>query len=315
VEQRSLGSSGLRVSLVGLGCNNFGRRIDYAASYPVVHKALDLGITFFDTADSYRSPIGGSEEFHGRALGPRRKEVVLATKVGMPVDASGLHGASRRTLISGVEASLRRLNTDWIDLYQQHQPDPLTPIEETLRAFDDLVRQGKVRYIGCSNFRAWQVVEACWTSRTLGLASFVSCQNEYSLLGRGPDCELIPMMQATGMGLLPYYPLASGLLTGKYRRNTPMPEGARLTVHGARYGSRFINDANWPIVERLETFAEQRGRTLLELAFSWLASRPCVSSIIAGATKPEQLDANVRAAGWALGHDDLREIDRITAKV
>ena len=178
MEQRSLGSSGLRVSLVGLGCNNFGRRIDYAASYPVVHKALDLGITFFDTADSYRSPIGGSEEFLGRALGPRRKEVVLATKVGMPVDASGLHGASRRTLISGVEASLRRLNTDWIDLYQQHQPDPLTPIEETLRAFDDLVRQGKVRYIGCSNFRAWQVVEARWTSRTLGLASFVSCQNE-----------------------------------------------------------------------------------------------------------------------------------------
>ena len=198
---------------------------------------------------------------------------MLATKVGMPVDASGLHGASRRTLIAGVEASLRRLNTDWIDLYQQHQPDPLTPIEETLRAFDDLVRQGKVRYIGCSNFRAWQVVEARWTSRTLGLASFVSCQNEYSLLGRGPDRELIPMMQATGMGLLPYYPLASGLLTGKYRRNTPMPEGARLTVHGARYGSRFINDANWPIVERLETFAEQRGRTLLELAFSWLASR------------------------------------------
>jgi len=315
VEQRSLGSSGLRVSLVGLGCNNFGRRIDYAASYPVVHKALDLGITFFDTADSYRSPIGGSEEFLGQALGPRRKDVVLATKVGMPVDASGLHGASRRTLISGVEASLRRLNTDWIDLYQQHQPDPITPIEETLRAFDDLVRQGKVRYIGCSNFRAWQVVEARWTSRTLGLASFVSCQNEYSLLGRGPDRELIPMMQATGMGLLPYYPLASGLLTGKYRRNTPMPEGARLTVHGARYGSRFINDANWPIVERLETFAEQRGRTLLELAFSWLASRPCVSSIIAGATKPEQLDANVRAAGWALGHDDLRKIDRITAKV
>jgi aryl-alcohol dehydrogenase-like predicted oxidoreductase len=315
VEQRSLGSSGLRVSLVGLGCNNFGRRIDYAASYPVVHKALDLGVTFFDTADSYRSPIGDSEEFLGRALGSRRKDVVLATKVGMPVDASGLHGASRRSIISGVEASLRRLNTDWIDLFQQHQPDPLTPIEETLRAFEDLVRQGKVRYIGCSNFRAWQVVEARWISRTFGLASFVSCQNEYSLLARGPDRELIPMMQADGMGLLPYYPLAGGLLTGKYRRNTPMPEGARLTVHGARYGDRFINDANWPIVERLETFAEQRGRTLLELAFSWLASRPCVSSIIAGATKPEQLEENVRAVGWALTTDDFQEIDRITSKV
>jgi aryl-alcohol dehydrogenase-like predicted oxidoreductase len=225
VEQRSLGNSGLRVSLVGLGCNNFGRRIDYAASRPVVHKALDLGITFFDTADIYRSPIGGSEEFLGQALGPRRKDVVLATKVSMATDESGLRSASRRTIISGVEASLRRLNTDWIDLYQQHQPDPLTPVEETLRAFDDLVRQGKVRYIGCSNLRAWQVVEALWMSRSFGLASFVSCQNEYSLLMRHPDRELIPMMQAYGMGLLPYYPLASGLLTGKYRRNAPMPGG------------------------------------------------------------------------------------------
>ena len=314
MQQRSLGNSGLRVSLIGLGCNNFGRRIDYAASQPVVHKALDLGITFFDTADAYRSPIGGSEEFLGRALGPRRKDIVLATKIGMPVDEGGMRGASRRTIIAGVESSLRRLNTDWIDLYQQHQPDPLTPIEETLRAFDDLIRQGKVRTIGCSNLRAWQVVEARWTSRTLGLAPFVSCQNEYSLLMRRPDRELIPMMQSYGMGLLPYYPLASGLLTGKYRRNTPMPAGARLTLHGARYGGRFINDANWPIVERLEAFAEQRGKSLLELAFSWLATRPCVSSIIAGATKPAQLEANVRAADWVLTDEDLREIDRITAK-
>ena len=314
MQQRSLGNSGLRVSLIGLGCNNFGRRIDYAASQPVVHKALDLGITFFDTADAYRSPIGGSEEFLGRALGPRRKDIVLATKIGMPVDGGGMRGASRRTIIAGVESSLRRLNTDWIDLYQQHQPDPLTPIEETLRAFDDLIRQGKVRTIGCSNLRAWQVVEARWTSRTLGLAPFVSCQNEYSLLMRRPDRELIPMMQSYGMGLLPYYPLASGLLTGKYRRNTPMPAGARLTLHGARYGGRFINDANWPIVERLEAFAEQRGKSLLELAFSWLATRPCVSSIIAGATKPTQLAANVRAADWVLTDEDLREIDRITAK-
>ena len=312
MEQRSLGNSGLRVSLVGLGCNNFGRRIDYAASWPVVHKALDLGITFFDTADAYRSPIGGSEEFLGQALGPRRKDIVLATKVGMPIDNSGLRGASRRTIIAGVEASLRRLNTDWIDLYQQHQPDPLTPIEETLRAFDDLVRQGKVRYIGCSNLKAWQAVDARWTSRSLGLTPFVSCQNEYSLLMRRADHELIPMMRVYGMGLLPYYPLAGGFLTGKYRRNAPMPEGARLTVH-ARYEGRFINDENWPIVERLEAFAEQRGRALLELAFSWLAARPCVSSIIAGATKPEQLEANVRAAGWALTAEDLQEIDRITA--
>src|SRR3984885_9822129 len=313
MEQRTLGNSGLRVSLVGLGCNNFGRRIDYTASRSVIHQALDLGITFFDTADAYRSPIGGSEEFLGKALGARRKDIVLATKVGMPIDGSELRGASRRTIIAGVEASLRRLNTDWIDLYQQHQPDPFTPIEETLRAFDDLVRQGKVRYIGCSNLKAWQVVDARWTSRSLGLAPFVSCQNEYSLLMRGPDRELIPMMQAHGMGLLPYYPLAGGFLTGKYRRNAPMPDGARLTVH-ARYEGRFINDDNWPIVERLEAFANLCGRTLLDLAFSWLAARPCVSSIIAGATKPEQLEANIRAAGWALTPVELQEIDRITAK-
>ncbi len=313
MDYRVLGSSGLRVSLIGLGCNNFGRRIDYAASESVVRKALDLGITLFDTADVYRSAIGGSEEFLGRALGPRRKDVVLATKVGMPMEG-GRRGASRHTIIAGVEASLRRLNTDWIDLYQQHQPDPPTPIEETLRAFDDLIRQGKVRVIGCSNFNAWQVAEARWTSRALGLASFVSCQNEYSLLNRSADRELIPMMQAHGMGLLPYYPLASGALTGKYRRNATMPEGARLTLHGARYGDRFLNDANWPIIEQLEAFAEQRGRTLLELAFSWLAARPCVSSIIAGATKPEQLSANVRAVGWALTADELCEIDRITAR-
>jgi aryl-alcohol dehydrogenase-like predicted oxidoreductase len=312
MEQRSLGRSGLRVSLVGLGCNNFGRRIDYAASEPVVHKALDLGITFFDTADVYRSAIGGSEEFLGRALGPRRKEIVLATKVSMPM-GDGQRGASRQIIMAGVEASLRRLNTDWIDLYQQHQPDPLTPIEETLRAFDDLIRQGKVRYIGCSNQKAWQVVEALWTSRALGLAPFVSCQDEYSLLARRADRELIPMLQAYGMGLLPYYPLASGALTGKYRRNTSMPEGARLTVHAARYGDRFLNEATWPILERLEAFAEERGRTVLELAFSWLAARSCVSSIIAGATKPEQLATNVRALEWALTADELQEIDLISA--
>jgi aryl-alcohol dehydrogenase-like predicted oxidoreductase len=312
MEYRTLGRSGLRVSLVGLGCNNFGRRIDYAAAQPVVHKALDLGITLFDTADVYRSAIGGSEEFLGRALGPRRKDVVLATKVGMPMQ-DGRRGASRRVIMAGVEASLRRLNTDWIDLYQQHQPDPLTPIEETLRAFDDLIRQGKVRYIGCSNFKAWQAVEARWTSRSLGLAPFVSCQDEYSLVARRADRELLPMMQAHGMGLLPYYPLASGALTGKYRRNVPMPAGARLTAHAARYGDRFLNDATWPVLERLEAFAQQRGRSLLELALGWLASRPCVSSIIAGATQPAQLEANAGAVAWRLPPAGLQEIDAITA--
>jgi aryl-alcohol dehydrogenase-like predicted oxidoreductase len=314
MQQRSLGNSGLRVSLVGLGCNNFGRRIDAAASRQVVHKALDLGITLFDTADVYRSEIGGSEEFLGQALGPRRKDIVLATKVGMRMDDAGRErGASRRHIMQAVEASLRRLNTDWIDLYQQHQPDPLTPIEETLRAFDDLVRQGKVRYIGCSNLKAWQVVEARWTSRLLGLAHFVSVQDEYSLLSRGPERELIPMLAAYGMGLLPYYPLASGLLSGKYRRNTAMPEGARLRVHAARYGDRFINDTNWAVVERLETFCAQRGRTLLELAFGWLAAQPCVGSVIAGATRPEQVEQNVQAVEWALTREEMRQVDAMSS--
>lgn len=313
MEQRSIGRSGLRVSPVGLGCNNFGRRIDFAASQAVVHQALDLGITLFDTADTYRSAMGGSEEFLGAALGARRKDIVLATKSGNPMDAEGTQrGASRRYIMTAVEASLRRLGTEWIDLLQVHRPDPLTPIEETLRALDDLIRQGKIRYIGCSNFAAWQVVEAVWTSRQHGLAPFVSCQDEYSLLTRRPEQAQIPMMRAYGLGLLPYYPLASGLLTGKYRRNAPMPPGSRLAAHAGRYGNRFINDTNWPVVERLEDFATQRGHTLLELAFSWLAAQPAVCSIIAGATTPEQVAANVRAVNWALGAGDLQEVDRIT---
>jgi aryl-alcohol dehydrogenase-like predicted oxidoreductase len=312
MEQRSIGRSGLRVSLVGLGCNNLGQRIDFAASQAVVHKALDLGITLFDTADTYRIATAGSEEYLGQILGARRKDIVLATKFGNSMDAG--RGASRRYIMSAVEASLRRLGTDWIDLLQVHRPDPLTPIEETLRALDDLVRHGKVRYIGCSNFAAWQVVEALWTSRQCGLAPFVSCQDEYSLLMRRPETDKVPMMRAYGVGLLPYYPLASGLLTGKYRRNAPLPADARLVVHVGRYKSRFINDTNWPIVERLEDFATEHGHTLLELAFSWLAAQPVVSSIIAGATKAEQLEANVGAAGWVLSSEDLQAIDCITKR-
>ncbi len=315
MQQRSLGSSGLRVSLVGLGCNNFGRRIDAEASRKVVHKALDLGVTLFDTADVYRSAIGGSEEFLGQALGPRRKDIVLATKVGMPMDAAGhQRGASRRYLMQAVEASLRRLNTDWIDLYQLHQPDPLTPIEETLRTFDDLQRQGKVRHVGCSNLKPWQVTEARWTSRTLGLTQFVSAQDEYSLLTRAPERELIPMLTSYGMGLLPYYPLASGLLTGKYRRNTKPPADARLALHAARYGDRFINSPNWTTVERLEPFCTQRGRTLLHLAFAWLAAQPTVSSIIAGATRAEQVEQNVRAAEWTLTPEELSQVDALASR-
>ena len=313
MEQRNLGKSGLRVSLVGLGCNNFGMRTDLEASRKVVHKALDLGVTLFDTADVYGN-LGGSEECLGQILGDRRKSIVLATKFAMPMDkAETLKGASRRYIMSAVEGSLRRLKTDWIDLYQQHRPDALTPIDETLRALDDLVRQGKVRYVGCSNFPAWQVVEAQWTAKQLNLNAFVSCQDEYSLVVRHIDRDLVPVTQAYGMGLLPFFPLASGLLTGKYKRNTPLPEGARLTLT-QRLASRYLTDANWAIVERLQDFCTKHGRSMLELAFSWLAARPSVSSVIAGATKPEQIDQNVRAVGWVLTPELMAEIDRITAR-
>ncbi len=313
MEQRRLGKSGLEVSLVGLGCNNFGGRADFEATRKVVHKALDLGITLFDTADIYGNR-GGSEDFLGQLLGDRRKDIVLASKFGMAMDDVGkLTGASRRYIMSEVEASLRRLRTDWIDLYQLHQPDPQTPIEETLRAMDDLVRQGKVRYIGCSNLNAWQTVEALWTSKHLNLNAFISYQNEYSLLVRDIDQELIPAMQAYGLGLLPFFPLASGLLTGKYKRNAPMPQGARLTNTKA-IANRYLTEENWSIVERLESFSDKRGHSLLELAFSWLAARPTVSSVIAGATKPEQVEQNVRAAEWKLTREDLAEIDQLTRK-
>ena len=307
---RNLGRSGLQVSLVGLGCNNFGGRLDLAATRKVVHRALDLGITLFDTADIY-GERGRSEEHLGESLGDRRKDIVLATKFGMAMDDAGVRkGASRRYILSAVEASLKRLKTDWIDLYQLHQPDPLTPIEETLRALDDLIRQGKVRYVGCSNLPAWQVVDALWTAKHAGLDRFVCCQDEYSLVVREPERELIPMMERHGLGLLPYFPLASGLLTGKYKRNASMPAGARLTGT-KRLADRYLTEANWAIVERLEDFCARRGRTLLELAFSWLAARPTVASVIAGATQPEQVEANVRAVEWNLSPEDLAEIDRL----
>jgi aryl-alcohol dehydrogenase-like predicted oxidoreductase len=311
METRNLGTSGLRVSPVGLGCNNFGGRIGLEESRAVVHKALDLGITLFDTADSYGNR-GGSEELLGQILGERRKDIILATKFGLPMDeAEELRGASRRYVMTAVEASLRRLKTDWIDLYQLHRPDPLTPIEETLRALDDLIRQGKVRHVGNSNFAAWQAVEAHWTARDCNLNRFIACQNEYSLLKRDIEAELVPAMLACGLGLLPYFPLAAGVLTGKYRRAAPPPPGTRLArMQGL--AERYLTPANWTIVERLEDFCARRGHSLLELAFSWLLARRPVASVIAGATKPEQVEQNVKAAGWALTADDLAEIDRLT---
>jgi aryl-alcohol dehydrogenase-like predicted oxidoreductase len=306
---RNMGKSGLRVSLIGLGCNNFGQRMDLESSTKVIHKALDAGITLFDTADVYGGR-GGSETVMGQVLGDRRKDIVLASKFGMAMDEGEKKGASRRYIMAAVEASLKRLRTDWLDLYQVHRHDPLTPIEETLRALDDLVRQGKVRYVGCSNFSAAQVVEAQLTARHLNLNAFVSCQDEYSLLVRGLDGERIATMERYGLGLLPYFPLASGLLTGKHKRGAAAA-GTRLATPQF---SAFMNDANFDTVEKLEAFVKTCGHSMLELAFSWLAARPCVSSIIAGATKPEQIEANIKAADWALSAEDLAEIDKLTAK-
>lgn len=309
---RNLGHSGLRVSLVGLGCNNFGGRIDLDAAREVVDAAIEHGITLFDTADIYGNR-GGSETALGELLGARRKQIVLATKFGMNMDEEGVKkGGSRRYIVEAVEASLKRLRTDWIDLYQIHRPDPLTPIEETLRALEDLIRQGKIRYIGCSNLPSWQVADAWWTAKTLGTERFASCQDEYSLLKRGAEQELIPAARHFGMGLLPYFPLANGLLTGKYQRNAPLPEGARMTREAQR-ASEVLTEGNWDRTEKLAAFCAARGRTLVELAFSWLAAQPVVSSVIAGATRPEQVAANVKAADWALTAEDLAEIDKITA--
>ena len=311
MQLRTLGRSGLKVSVVGIGCNNFGGRIDLEASRAVVHKALDLGITLLDTADMY-GERGGSETILGKVLGPRRKDVVLATKFGWQMDDAGrMKGASRAYIVSAVEASLKRLNTDWIDLYQLHKPDPDTPLEETLGVLNDLVRQGKVRYIGCSNLPAWQVVETRWLSRTRNMEAFVSAQDEYSLLNRDPERELIPALTANRMGLLPYYPLASGLLTGKYGGGS-RPQEARLVKY-KQLGDRSLTQRNLEIAERLGAFAKARGRSLLELAMSWLAGRPAVSSVIAGATRPDQVEANAKAVGWVLSADDLAEIDKLTA--
>ncbi len=307
---RNLGKSGLRVSLVGLGCNNFGGRMDLESSAKVVHRALDAGITLFDTADVYGNR-GPSESALGQILGDRRKDIVLASKFGMAMDDGEKKGASRRYIVAALEASLKRLRTDWLDLYQVHRPDPLTPIEETLRALDDLVRAGKVRYVGCSNFSAAQVVEAQWAARHFGLNAFVSCQDEYSLLKRDLEKENLPVMERYGLGLLPYFPLASGLLTGKHKRNA-LAGGTRLGSQ--QFAGLFINDANWAMVEKLEAFVTARGRTMLELAFSWLAARPTVGSIIAGATRPEQIEANVKAPNWTLSAEEMKEIDTLTAR-
>ncbi len=313
MELRRLGKTGLRVSAVGLGCNNFGDRCDFEATRRVIDKAIDSGITFFDTSDTY-GKRGGSETFMGRALGARRQNIVLASKFGLPMaDDMLTRGAARRYIMRAVEASLKRLQTDWLDLYQVHFPDPLTPIEETLRALDDLVRQGKVRYIGCCNFASWMAVEGLWTSRHFNLESFVTVQNHYSLLWlKDVQPDLLAAAAAYGLGLLPYYPLAGGFLTGKYRRREAMPEGARLS-NTKRLSDRYVTETNWDRIEKLEAYAKGHGRGLLDLAFAWLLAHPVIPSVIAGATKPEQIDANVKAGEWVLTEDQKAEVDKIVA--
>jgi aryl-alcohol dehydrogenase-like predicted oxidoreductase len=313
---RRLGRSGLAVSVVGLGTNNFGMKLDLEQSRAVVHAALDHGITLIDTADSY----GESESRLGEILaaaGPRvRDDVVLATKFGSDVRRLGLdNGAdwgsrgSRRYIRRAVENSLRRLRTDWIDLYQMHRPDPLTPIEETLATLDDLVHAGKIRYIGHSNFSGWQAAEAEWVARSTHGTRFISAQNDYSLLKRDVEADLVPALTQYDIGLLPYFPLASGLLTGKYRRGESAPEGSR--VKDWKMEST-LNEATFDMLDALTAFAASRSVGLLDVAIGGLAAQPAVASVIAGATSPEQVVANVAAGEWRPSAEDLAEIDRIT---
>ncbi|MGX6601544.1 aldo/keto reductase [Micromonosporaceae bacterium Da 78-11] len=309
---RRLGTSGLVVSVVGIGCNNFGRKLDEDGTKEVVDAAFDAGITLFDTADIYGTPHGASEECLGAALKGRRDEVVLATKFGMNME--GLNGrdfgarGSRRYIVRAVEASLRRLETDHIDLYQMHQPDPATPIDETLAALDDLVRSGKVRYLGNSNFAGWQIADADWTARAGGLTPFISAQNQYSLLQRAVETEVVPACEQFGLGLLPFFPLDSGLLSGKYKRGEKPAAGTRLAQD--RY-LPWLESADWDTIEALTAFGAERGHSLLDVAIAGLAARPAVASVIAGATSAEQVQANAAAGAWQLGVEDVAALDAV----
>jgi aryl-alcohol dehydrogenase-like predicted oxidoreductase len=310
MKSRHLGNSGLRVSQIGLGCNVFGQ-MEQERAKAVIHKAIDSGVTLFDTADVYGGR-GGSEEQIGAILGDRRKDIVLATKFAAPMDNEGVkRGGSRKYIMEAVEASLRRLKTDWIDLYQMHQYDPRTPIEETLRALDDLIRAGKVRYIGCSNHPAWRVVESDWTAKTNSLNRFTSTQNGYSLINRQIEADIMPVAEAYGLGVIPYSPLAGGLLSGKYRRGEEPPAGTRLSRPG--YGQRVLSDRNLDKVEKLADFARARGRTLLDVAFGWLLSHKAISSVIAGATQPEQIEQNVAAGEYVMSEEDVAEAEKLAA--
>jgi aryl-alcohol dehydrogenase-like predicted oxidoreductase len=315
VELRKLGS--LDVSVVGLGCNNFGMRIDQAGTQAVVDAALDAGINFFDTADVYGGR-GKSEEFLGKALGARRDDVVIGTKFGSPMaDDDQSQGGSPRWIKQAVDDSLRRLGTDRIDLYQHHFPDRDAPFDETLGALDDLVKEGKVREIGCSNYAGKHIDKCIGISEDKGLARWVSAQNNYSLLERSPETDVVDACERHGLGILPYFPLASGLLTGKYASKDDRPEGTRITLMAQAMPERaegVLTDENFEIIGKLRAFAEEHGHTLLELAMSWLASKRVIASVIAGATKPEQVRANVDAATWRLSDDEMAAVDEISKR-
>jgi len=309
MEYRRLGNSGLKVSEVGLGGNNFGWWADEQTSNTVVNHAIDMGINFIDTADVYDR--GHSEEFVGKAIKSKRSQVIIATKFGAPMgDGPNERGGSRYYIMKAVDASLKRLQTDYIDLYQIHFPDPTTPIEETLRTLEDLVRAGKVRYIGCSNFAAWQLCEALWTSRANNLQSFVTVQPRYNLFDRRIETELVPCCQAYGIGVIPYSPLAGGLLTGKYRQGEEPPEG-RLSGQMPQSTGLF-SEANWNKLAKWEAFATEHGHTMGELAIAWLLSKPWLSTVIAGARKIEQVSANVAAAEWKLTTEEVAEVEAIS---
>jgi aryl-alcohol dehydrogenase-like predicted oxidoreductase len=307
---RAFGSTGLAVSALGLGCNNFGGRLDFEKTKAVVDAAIEAGVNFIDTADAYGNR-GGSETFLGATLGSRRKNLILATKFGLDHEGR-VKGGSRAYVMSAVDASLNQLKTDWIDVYYYHRPDPATPIEETQGALDDLVRQGKIRFPACSNLPGPQLAAAMELARIKKIAPFVAAQDHYNLLSPEIETALVPVIARYGMALVPYFPLARGLLTGKYRKGQPMPAGARLS--DPRYAARFVNEESLEVIERLAAFCEERGRTMLELAFGWLLARPYVASVIAGATSPEQLRQNVGALGWQMTADEIAAVDRITER-
>jgi aryl-alcohol dehydrogenase-like predicted oxidoreductase len=309
MEFRKLGSSGLKVSEVGLGGNNFGWWADEATSSAVINAALDAGINFIDTADAYDR--GHSEEYIGRALKGRRQQVIIATKFASPMsDSPNDRGGSRYHVLQAVDSSLRRLQTDYIDLYYMHRPDASTPIEETLSALDSLVKSGKVRYIGCSNFAAWQISDALWTSKVNHLVAFVVVQQQYNLFSREIERELVPCCQAYGIGVVPYSPLANGLLTGKYQKDQEPAKDSRLSASNPMF-KRVLADVNWEKLSKLESFARERGHTLGELAIAWLLSRPWLPSVIAGARKVEQVAANAAAARWKLTAEEVSSVDAI----